>query len=421
MPPCAGTTVKGWRQCAPMTATVVAIFTLVYIGMLLGGLPFLQLDRTGVALLGAIAMIGTEAVSVEDAARSIHLPTLLLLFAFMVVSAQMRLGGFYDWVTRRLAGLPWAPPALLGVLLLAAAALSAVFSNDIVCLAVAPVLVDACARRRLDPLPFLLALACAANVGSAATLIGNPQNMLIGQTLRLSFAGFLADALVPAILGLAAVWLLIRLAVRGRWASEREAPTVETPPFDAWQTAKGLAILALLVLGFLFAPVPREVLALGGAAILLMSRRMASRDLIGLVDWHLLVLFIGLFVVNHAFAEAGLAARASDSLRAAGVDLADVRWLFPVTVVLSNLVSNVPAVMLLLPHASHPFAGPVLALASTLAGNLLIVGSIANIIVVDQARSLGVRIGWREHARVGIPVTLATLLVAVAWLWLRAR
>jgi Na+/H+ antiporter NhaD/arsenite permease-like protein len=162
------------------------------------------------------------------------------------------------------------------------------------------------------------------------------------------------------------------------------------------------------------------VLALGGAAILLMSRRMASRDLIGLVDWHLLVLFIGLFVVNHAFAEAGLAARASDSLRSAGVDLADVRWLFPVTVVLSNLVSNVPAVMLLLPRASHPLAGPVLALASTLAGNLLIVGSIANIIVVDQARSLGVRIGWREHARVGIPVTLVTLLVAGAWLWLRA-
>ncbi len=146
---------------------------------------------------------------------------------------------------------------------------------------------------------------------------------------------------------------------------------------------------------------------------------MASRDLIGLVDWHLLVLFVGLFVVNHAVAEAGLATQADGALRAAGVDLGDPRWLFAATAVLSNLVSNVPAVMLLLPHASHPLAGPILALSSTLAGNLLIVGSIANIIVVDQAAALGVRIGWREHARVGVPVTLATLAVAAAWLALR--
>ena len=154
-------------------------------------------------------------------------------------------------------------------------------------------------------------------------------------------------------------------------------------------------MLAALVAGFLFARVPREVLALGGAALLLMSRRMASRDMLGLVDWHLLVLFIGLFVVNHAVAEAGLARRRTRRCGRAGIDLADRRWLFGVTAVLSNLVSNVPAVMLLLPHASHPLAGPVLALASTLAGNLLIVGSIANIIVVEQAGALGVRIGWR--------------------------
>jgi Na+/H+ antiporter NhaD/arsenite permease-like protein len=147
---------------------------------------------------------------------------------------------------------------------------------------------------------------------------------------------------------------------------------------------------------------------------------MASRDLIGLVDWHLLVLFMGLFVVNHAVAEAGLATQANAALKGAGIDLADGRFLFGVTAVLSNLVSNVPAVMLLLPHASHPLAGPILALASTLAGNLLIVGSIANIIVVEQAGALGIRIDWRRHARVGIPVTLATLAIAALWLRLRA-
>src|SRR5207253_11004634 len=136
-----------------MTGITVAIFCVVYLGMILGGLPFLQLDRTGIALLGAIALIGVEALSPEEAAKSIHLPTLILLFAFMVVSAQMRLGGFYDWVTRELAALPIAPPMLLGALILAVAGLSAVFSNDIVCLAVAPVLIDACGRRQLDPVP----------------------------------------------------------------------------------------------------------------------------------------------------------------------------------------------------------------------------------------------------------------------------
>lgn len=395
------------------------MFAVVYLGMLLGEIPGLALDRTGVALLGALALVATERVTPAEAWAAVDVPTLALLFGLMVASAQLRLGGFYTWVTRRMVSAPLGPPALLGVVVVVSGALSAVLANDIVCLAVAPLLVEGCARRGLSPVPFLLALACAANVGSAATLIGNPQNMLIGQTLDLSFAGFLADALLPAVLGLAVVWALILLSARGRWRTETPVPAVEAPPIDRWQTTKGLAVLGLLVLGFLFAPVPREVLALGAAALLLTSRRMASRDLIGLVDWHLLVLFIGLFVVNHAVAAAGLATQANSALRGAGVDLGDMRWLFPATAVLSNLVSNVPAVMLLLPHASHPLAGPILALSSTLAGNLLIVGSIANIIVVDQAAALGVRIGWREHARVGIPVTLATLAVAAAWLALR--
>jgi Na+/H+ antiporter NhaD/arsenite permease-like protein len=387
--------------------------------MLLGEIPGLALDRTGVALLGALVLVATERVTPAAAWAAVDVPTLALLFGLMVVSAQLRLGGFYTWVTRRIVSAPLGPSALLAAVVAVAGVLSALLANDIVCLAVAPLLLEGCARRGLSPLPFLLALACASNVGSAATLIGNPQNMLIGQTLRLSFTGFLADALAPSVVGLALVWGVVHLSVRGRWASATPVPAVEAPGLDRWQAAKGLLILAALVLGFLFTPVPREVLALGAAALLLTSRRMASRDLIGLVDWHLLVLFVGLFVVNHAVAGAGLATQANGALRAAGVDLGDVRWLFPATAVVSNLVSNVPAVMLLLPHASHPLAGPTLALSSTLAGNLLIVGSIANIIVVDQAAALGVRIGWREHARVGVPVTLATLAVAAAWLALR--
>lgn len=411
-----------------MTAFVVAVFATVYLGMILGGLPFLQLDRTGVALLGAIALIGAGAVSEEQAARSIHLPTLILLFSFMVVSAQMRLGGFYAWVTHRIAALSLSPPLLLGALILTVAALAAVFSNDIVCLAVAPVLADACLRRRLDPVPYLLALACAANVGSAATLIGNPQNMLIGGALDLSFAGYAREAAIPVLLGLAATWGIIVWRTGGRWiragdsAGEHAGPErrdTDEAPLDRWQTAKGLAIAATLVAIFLFVPWPRELAALTGAGLLLMSRRLHSTKMLGLVDWELLVLFIGLFVVNHALQQTGLTAQAIAALGAAGVHLDRLGPLFVSTFALSNIVSNVPAVMLLLPTATAPMAGPLLALASTLAGNLLIVGSIANIIVVDAARRRGIAIDWRRHARVGVPVTVATLGITAAWFALR--
>jgi Na+/H+ antiporter NhaD/arsenite permease-like protein len=400
---------------------VVLIFGFVYLGMLLGEIPGLALDRTGVALLGALALIASERVTPEAAWRAINVPTLALLFGLMVVSAQFRLSGFYAWVTRKAASARVSPALLLGLVVAVAGGLSAVLANDIVCLAVAPLLIEGCARRGLDPVPFLLALACAANVGSAATLIGNPQNMLIGQTLHLSFVGYLGDAAVPALLGLAVVWGIVAASVRGSWFKPTSVPQVEEAGLNRWQTGKGLVVLGLLLLGFLFAPIPREVLALAAAAVLLTSRRMASRDILGTVDWHLLVLFVGLFVVNFALADSGTLAVATRALERGGVDLTRPGVLFPLTVVLSNLVSNVPAVMLLLPQATRPAAGPLLALASTLAGNLIIVGSVANIIVVDQAARLGVRIGWRQHARVGVPVTLATLAIAAGWLALIAR
>lgn len=406
-----------------MATTVLVVFAVVYAGMLLGGLPFLQLDRTGVALLGAIALVAVGALTPAEAAAAVHLPTLLLLFSFMVISAQMRLGGFYTRVTLGLADLRLSPPALLAAMIVAVGTLSAVFSNDVICLAIAPVLADACLARRLDPVPYLLGLACAANVGSAATLIGNPQNMLIGQVLGLSFHGYFLEAILPVALGLAVTWGVIAWQTRGRWRTVLDDPPPERREdfahYDRWQTAKGLGVAGALLGAFLVTDVPREVLALGGAGLLLMSRKLHSQKMLGLVDWELLVLFIGLFVVNHALAQAGLAAAALQWLGEAGAPLTETGPLFLVTLVLSNLVSNVPAVMLLLPAATEPFSGPMLALVSTLAGNLLIVGSIANIIVVDAARRRGIPLHWRTHARTGVPVALATLAVTAAWLLLR--
>ncbi len=398
---------------------VLTVFVVVYVGMFLGRLPGLALDRTGIALLGAIVLVGSGRLSPIAAWQAIDVPTTALLLGLMVVSAQLRLGGFYSVITRRVAAAGIGASGLLAAVIGTAGLLSAFLANDIVCLAMAPLLVEGCLRRGLRPQPHLLGLACGANVGSAATLIGNPQNMLIGQRLDLSFAAYLADGVPPALIGCALTWVVIAALYRGRWTCSPREVVIEAPLFDGWQTTKGLVVVVVLVALFILAPVPREVAALGAAGLLLTSRRMRSRDMLGLVDWHLLVLFAGLFVVHHAVQNAGLTDLATSAAVGAGIDLGSPPWLFAAAVVLSNVFSNVPAVMLLLPAATGPTAGAVLALASTLAGNLLLVGSIANLIVVDQAGRLGIDIGWREHARVGVPVTFVTLAVAAFWLWLR--
>jgi Na+/H+ antiporter NhaD/arsenite permease-like protein len=407
---------------------IVAVFAVVYLGMFLGGLPRLKLDRSGVALLGAIAVIALAGLPVEDAARAIDLPTIVLLFAFMVVSAQMRLGGFYTAVTRRVGALPLSRGALLAALIGVAGSLSAVFSNDIVCLAMTPVVARLCLHRGLNPLPFLIGLACAANIGSAATLIGNPQNMLIGSVLQLPFAGYVRQALPPVLVSLVLLWAWLAHGPGAKAGSPHpsplpaeegaNSPDLEEPAFDVWQTTKGLGVAGALLLIFLFTDWPRDVAALVGAGVLLLSRRLQSARVMGLIDWPLLILFMGLFVVNHAFETTGLAGQAVAWLATQGVHLADPGPLLVVGAVLSNLVSNVPAVMLLLPHlgGDGAQAGVMLALVSTFAGNLLLLGSIANMIVADLARQQGIEIDWKRHAVTGIPVTLLTL--AVVWGWM---
>ncbi len=402
-----------------MTTTVILIFCLVYLGLIAGTLPGLALDRSGIALLGAIALVALGVVTPKAAWESIDVPTIALLFGLMVVSSQFRLAGFYSALSARLARTHWSAEQLLFVVIVISGVLSALLVNDIVCLALAPIVVEIASARRLDPVPFLLGTAAGSNVGSAATLIGNPQNMLIGQQLNLSFAGYLADAGIPALLGLIATWFVIARVYRGKFERNSPAFKADVVEFSTWQTGKGLLVLFFVITAFLFGPWPREVVALGAAGVMLLSRKLASSKFMGLIDWPLLVMFVGLFVLHHALEESGLPQRALASSAANGLDLAHPVVLFLATPFLSNLVSNVPAVMLLLPAAKHPLAGPILCLSSTLAGNFLLVGSIANLIVVEQAARLGIKISWRDHARVGVPIALITLALAAAWLWIR--
>ena len=284
---------------------VLLVFLLVYTGMALGRLPGLALDRTGVAVLGALALVAGGGLSVTDALRAVDASTMALLFGLMVVSAQLRLGGFYTAATRRLTTAAATPAGLLARVMAVAALLSALLANDIVCLAMTPMLVESALARGLNPVPYLLGLAMAANLGSAATLIGNPQNMLIGQVTGLSFAGYLAAAWPCVLIGLLVAWGTIVWGYRGRFAGPVVRLSVPTPTFDVWQSAKGLAALCLCIGIFFWGGLPREKIALACAGGLLLSRRMASRETLALVDWQLLLLFGGLFVVNHEVAAAG--------------------------------------------------------------------------------------------------------------------
>lgn len=401
-----------------MNALIIAIYICVYLSMLLGGIPGLKVDRPGAALLGALVLLAGRSLTEQQAIQSIDVPTLALLFGMMVISAQLRLGGFYGHITNCIVNHDLSPSLLLASVIGFGGALSAFLTNDVVCLAVTPSLIQLCLRKSLNPVPFLIALACAANIGSAATLIGNPQNILIGESLKLSFNGYLLIALPPCLLGLIVVWGVLVFQYQGQWFIESAVALDDSEnPYNFWQTVKGLVVLTLLVLGFMLAPWPRELLALGAAGILLFSRTFYARNVMGLVDWPLLVLFISLFIVNQAFQQAGGMDWMMSRSHAAGISLENPATLFLSTAILSNLVSNVPAIMLLLPMTQGGEMGPLLALSSTLAGNFIIVGSVANIIVVESARQAGIQIDFRTHARIGVPVTIITL--SVAWFWLQ--
>jgi len=404
-----------------MTSAVL-IFVATYLGVALGRIPGLMMDRTGIALLGAIAMIVAGAVALPQAVQAVDLPTIVLLYALMVVSAQLRLGGFYTRTAFSITSVLVHPRFFLLATMLTSAALSAVLANDIVCLAFTPVLTLSLLSGRRNPVPYLLGLAAASNIGSAATVIGNPQNMLIGQVGRLAFDRFFFWCAPPAAAALLLSYLLLCWVFRKdfhRRADTADAlPILQTlPRFDRWQSLKGLMAVGALLVLFLTA-VPREMSAIAAAGVLLCSRRLKSREMLQLVDWHLITLFCALFVLVHGLEATGVPERLLAALRGAQVDLHDLFTLSSMSVVLSNLVSNVPAVMLLVKFLdpTRPDQWYALAASSTFAGNLITIGSIANLIVIEQAAACGVDITFRDHARVGIPVTFLSLAVLAAWI-----
>lgn len=401
-----------------MTAFITGVFVAVYAGMAIGRIPGLAVDRTGVALTGVIVLLVGGAITVADVPAAIELPTLLLLFALMILGGHFAAAHCFDFIGAWLERAQASPTALLGTTVLVGGGLSMVLVNDIVVFAFTPLLCIALRERGLDPRPFLLALAGSSNAGSAASLIGNPQNILIGELGHLDFFGYFATAIAPAVAALLAVFattaLIWRKTLRAPVTASQRTMPIEIHP---WLTAKSFLVTIALIAMMMRLREHREVAALGAAGVLILGRGVATRTLLKEVDWSLLVLISSLFIVTAAFTALPVAPDVIAWLKTHDLLPYELAILVPFSVIASNTIGNVPAVVLLV-QALHDIPTEVLtalAVFSTLAGNLLLTGSLANIIVAERAYQQGVRLSFGDFAKVGIPET--TLSIAFATLW----
>ncbi|WP_369310716.1 SLC13 family permease [Providencia rettgeri] len=406
-----------------MTLTII-VFLLVYVAMGFGKLPGFKVDRTGAAVIGALAMMAIDSITPPHAWDAIDYRTIGMLFGLMVVSASFVVSGFYSWTANRVAMLKVSPPTLLAVLIGVGGILSALLTNDVVVVAMTPLLVSISLSRGLNPIPFLLGFCFAANNGAAGSLIGSPQNMIAAQGLDISFVGLLEASAIPALLSLPITWLVLVWLYRHRWyiAKEEMQTTTPTPQetLNVWETTKAGVITFAVIVAFIASDIPRELIALTAAGFLLLNRSIASSDMLKLVDGNLLLLIMGLFVVNAAFASTGIPQQLLNDLRTYGVDLNNPLALFLVTGVLSTIVGNNPSVMLLVPFLTpdgnaDPL-GAALVLGSGFSSNLLVFGSLAGIIVVEQAAAYGVKISFSEFAKSGGVVATLCMILAAIWI-----
>ena len=397
----------------------VLIFAATYLVMALGRLPGYRLDRAGAALLGASLMVGFGILDLGEAYAAIDMRTITLLLGVMIVVANLRLSGFFRLVTAFVVARARHPLILLAAVVAVTGTLSAFLVNDTVCLVMTPLVLDLVKRLKRQPVPYLLAVAMASNAGSVATITGNPQNMMIGAFSHLGYVRFVMTLAPVAAVALVLTALIIVLVYRGEFFGQQKLEPLPPRPvaYHRALVIKTLAVtLGMVVLFFLGMPVARVAILAG--ALLLVTRRVKPEKVYIDIDWPLLVMFAGLFIVVAGLEQAVIG---PDAVAAIGrLNLTGVPVLSAVTAVLSNLVSNVPAVLVLRPFVAG-FADPdrawlVIAMASTLAGNFALVGSVANLIVVERARQAGVPIGFWTYFRVGAPLTVLTIAFGAWWL-----
>ncbi|HEX2979056.1 MAG TPA: anion transporter [Anaerolineaceae bacterium] len=398
----------------------LAIVTLTYIGIAIGRWPLLKSNRATVALIGVGLLLVTRQIAFNDLSRFLDFDTLILLFAMMVINANLRLCGFFDLVGNALLRLARTPRAFLAYEIVGVGLLSALFLNDTICLMFTPLILKVSTDLKRNPVPYLIALATAANVGSTATLTGNPQNMIVGIASGIPYLDF-ALALTPvALLGLGGIWLILVLFYPGEF-DRQPFQHIERDPVEYSRPAiiKNCLIVTGLLAAFLLG-VPIAEAAFLAACLMLITRRVHPHLVFAEFDWSLLVFFSGLFIISGSLEANGLTAQLFSGLP---LDQVASPWgLTAITTLLSNLVSNVPAVLLLKPLIAH-LPNPVpawltLAAASTLAGNLTLLGSVANLIVAETASRWRVTLSFWEYTRAGLLITLISLVLGTLWLQL---
>ena len=400
------------------TAAAIVIFLATYAVIALGRLPGFRLDRAGAALIGASLMVASGVMTMADAYRAIDLDTIVLLLGMMIVVANLRLSGFFALVGAVVARHAHHPLTLLAAIVFVSGVFSAFLVNDTICLMLTPLVLELVVALRRNPVPYLLAVALSSNIGSTATITGNPQNIMIGSFSSIPYRSFLAALAPVALAGLAATLLLIAAAYReefrGRQRLAAEALDIRV---NKPLVRKSVAVTLLMIVAFFVVAPPAKVAIVAGA-LLLLTRRLKPERIYAEIDWSLLLLFAGLFIVIAGLEKSVLTPEVLAAVAPLRLDRVPV--LSAVAAILSNLVSNVPAVLVLKPFVRH-LADPrtawlTLAMASTLAGNFTILGSIANLIVVERARQGGVAIGFWTYFKLGAPLTVITIAIGVWWL-----
>lgn len=402
----------------PTMLLTATIFVITYAGVALGRIPGLRLDRAGIALTGAALMMAVGAITPEDAYRAIDLDTLALLLGMMIVVAHLKLSGFFRLVTGWALAHAHSPLVLLATVAITTGALSAFLVNDAVCLVMAPLVIEVTRSLRRDPVPYLLAVAMASNVGSTATITGNPQNMIIGAISRIPYTVFATTLAPVAAAGLVIVIALLAVLWWGEFRRPTQLSAKPAPPrLHKPQLMKAVLVTLGVIVAF-FAGVPVAKVAILGGALLLITRAIKAHKVYREIDGSLLLMFAGLFVVVAAAEKMLFTPELVGMVQAFHLDNAYI--LTSVTAVLSNVISNVPAVLALKPFVqglgdSHRI-WLVIAMSATLAGNLTLVGSVANLIVAERARAAGIAISFWAYCRAGIPLTIITLAIGAWWL-----
>ncbi len=388
-----------------------AVLVLSYVGIGLGYLPGLRMNRATIALVGATFLVILGVLNLKEAWLAIDYKTIIFLLSMMVLNANLACSGFFQLTLDYVMRFTRSPFGLLVALTFGSGILSALFLNDTIAIVLTPLTLGLTEALNLKPIPYLLALAGATNLGSVATITGNPQNILIGSFSGISYLTF-AKALTPIA--------FVSLVVQVGWLWFLYPDVRSTKPCQSGEPTryrvlkplltKSLLVSAGLLVAFLIGIEP-ALATLVAASLLLVTRSIKPDRILSQVDWNLLVMFSGLFILTQATQKLGFLGLFTGLVHTH-------LGLLGGSVVLSNLISNVPAVLLLqplIPHADTQ-AWLLLAAASTLAGNLTLLGSVANLIVAEAVAKLGYKLTFWEHLRFGLPLTLLTLVIAYFWI-----